>query len=239
MFYGNVVLKEETVCNINETSESIYLPEVYSYMALSEQYVEDFELLEEGANIEITKKAQEFYKEYKKHIKAAKAALKNKDSNIAKSQISQAKKKLTNFKKEIKNMDSTAGSAIFGFFASSIILMARDTIFIFGDFGLAAGFGYLTLKELGKILTDIFALFSRKPETNPVLLYLFSIGLDASLIAGFIYNIYQLVLSIKKIKESLRNGDKSGDAFNLYRIEMLKTCDKFEQQLTMYKKRIK
>jgi phage-related protein len=194
---------------------------------MSEAYLENFEVFEEGANIEITKKAREFYKGFKTDIKAAKAAIKKGDKAAAKSNLKQARTKLSGFKKEVQNMDSTAGSAIFGWFTSGLVSMARDAAFIFGTFGISFAttnvLSALTFKQIMGAVLNAGERFIANIS---------AIGLKAASIATYIYGIYDLITKIIKITKSIDKGDKAADALNLYRVEMLKTCDKFDKVLS-------
>ena len=228
MFYGNICQEDY----INENTQlEMPLDEIYYNMVLSENYIEDFEALNEGANIEITKKCREFYKKYKENIKAAKAAIKDGDKKTAKSNIKQAKGELEKFKKEVENMDSTAGSAIFGFFAHILVQFAKDAAFIFGNFGLSLGSNAALHSTLN---VDMFT--GLITSSNPLVTILGSIGLRVSIVAGFIYNMYNVVVDIIKIINSIDNGDSAADSLNLYRVEMLKVCDKFDKNISKLEK---
>ena len=228
MFYGNnTAIKENTSLIDENAALDITAPELCTQFVLSEAYIENFEMLDEGAHIEITKKAREFYKGFKTDIKAAKAAIKEGNKAGAKSNLKQARNKLEGFKKEVKNMDSTAGSAIFGWFANGLVAMARDAAFLFGTFGISlASSTTLSVLSAKEIMGAVLSAGER------VIASIASIGMTAANVATYIYSIYNLITKIIKVVNSIDNGDKAADALNMYRVEMLKTCDKFESILS-------
>lgn len=225
MFYGT--LDKDVILPIDENAQlAMPINEFCACITLSESYLEDFETLNEGANIEITKKCRAFFKSYKQNIKTAKSALKSGDKKTAKANIKEARADLEKFKKEVDQMDSSAGSAIFGFFAHGLVQLAKDAAFLFGNFGLSVGSsaavsGATTAAAIKGFLTG----------THAIVIAIGTLGMTVANVATWIYGMYNLVVDIIKIVRSIDKGDNSADALNLYRVEMLKVCDKFDRQL--------
>ena len=120
---------------------------------------ENYFLVSEGANIDMTKKFKEYKAEYKEEYKKiCKLIYKDKDYPAARKEITKTKALVTKMKKDISDIDaSSAGSQVFGFIAGVILNFAQLYIptFLGGMVGLpfdvakrgvtwAGGIKYLT-----------------------------------------------------------------------------------------------
>lgn len=100
----------------------------YEWMEILESGDEDYnESLTEGANVDYTIAFKDAIKDYKAESKLAKKCIKSKEYSEAKSHVNKMKQALNKCEKTVKDTPSSAGSAIFGFFAGS----AMDTVKLF------------------------------------------------------------------------------------------------------------
>ena len=101
---------------------------------------ENYFLVSEGANIDMTKKFKEYKAEYKEQYKKIRKLIyKDKDYPAAKKEITKTKALVTKMKKDISDIDaSSTGSQVFGFIAGVILNFAKLYIcgFLAGMVGL-------------------------------------------------------------------------------------------------------
>ena len=101
---------------------------------------ENYFLVSEGANIDMTKKFKEYKAEYKEEYKKIRKLIyKDKDYPAAKKEITKTKALVTKMKKDISDIDaSSTGSQVFGFIAGVLINFAQIYIpaFLGGMCGL-------------------------------------------------------------------------------------------------------
>ena len=91
---------------------------------------ENYFLVSEGANIDMTKKFKEYKAEYKEQYKKIRKLIyKDKDYPAAKKEITKTKALVTKMKKDISDIDaSSTGSQVFGFIAGVILNFAKTFI---------------------------------------------------------------------------------------------------------------
>ena len=92
---------------------------------------ENYFLVSEGANIDMTKKFKEYAAKYnEEYKKIRKLIYKDKDYPAARKEITKTKALVTKMKKDISDIDaSSAGSQVFGFIAGVILNFAKSYIF--------------------------------------------------------------------------------------------------------------
>ena len=257
MFYGDKVLNEEP--EYKELSEAQIL-EIYSEyednMVFVEEYLNEQEsILTEGANIDITKKFKDFKIEYTKHTLAGRKCLLKFDSQGAYENFEKARKVLNEFKKEVENMDSDTGSAVFGTIAGILMIMVSSIIKGYSTFvPLLAG---------TRIYTSAKNHYYKKnqiPDLSPEQMKKYGIattaskrdylyysalhtvrGIYAPMLAAM-HALYKVITNIKEFIKRLKSDDSTENKFNLYRTELLtyiKEVDKSLNKLNNKAKAIK
>ena len=227
MFYGITVLENNSDTEIN-LSEQEALDLLYNYedaLLLAETYEDDDYILTEGANIEITKKLKEFKKNYSKYIKAGKKALRKSNTKEAADNFGKARKELELFRFEVRDMDSTVGSAVFGTIAGMLIIMANITIEVYTPV-LIPSLGislYTSFVKKDKNLGLFFKTLNYTYKNTAKFVKVIGIA-----IAG----LYQLVVTLKEFIASVQAGDKKEDSFNLYRTELMKYINELDKRLS-------
>ena len=124
MIYGNLK-------NNYDNNNDLYTPDLCASYVLAENYIEDYVLLDEGANIEITKSVLTFKKNYHNYIRDAKKNMKAGDKKAAAKNIKDARNELSKFRKEVKDMESDKWSVSFGIIASAFIVVIKYSALIF------------------------------------------------------------------------------------------------------------
>ena len=216
MFYGNDI-----------GQYSVILSEFYKAygeaVIIAESYIEEDDILSEGANIEITKKFKEFKENYNKYNKAGKKALLKREFNDAAVNFAKAKKELKDFESAVKNMDSSVGSAILGSIAGLLMVMTKVTITSYTPFAVMLG----GIKGYSKLAKDKYMYYYAK---NTVKLL--------SPITTSVRYLGELVEIIKEFIKRTKEGDKNEDKFNLYRTELLRYINKLDDKLNTYIKAV-
>lgn len=225
MFYGNCITESEIPykeLSLEESLDLLYKVEDATFIA--EQYLDEDEVLTEGANIEITKKLREFKKNFNNYLKAGKKALRKYDKKEAADNFAKARQELKAFKKEVEHMDSTVGSAVFGTIAAMLIIMAKSVLISLLPLGIM-GAGY-----------KIYGLAVKNP------IYSVAFGASAKFL-GVIYtlsnSLSELIVSLVTIVKRSKKGDKTEDLSNLYRTELLKYIDKLSANLSNLEKEVR
>lgn len=111
--------------------------------------------------------------EFKAEAKKVKSAIKDGRKDDAKKAVSNMKKIVKDSESKIKKIDSTAGSAIFGYFTSGFVDLARTLIWTVATFPLG-GVGYIVpaVEDLiNGIRVIIDDLHNNEDITNTINLY--------------------------------------------------------------------
>lgn len=182
------------------------------------------EVVEEGANIEMTKIWRESKKENKEYLKNYKKFLKEKDFKNAAAELDKVTKNLEKAKKEIKDIDQTIGSAICGYFAEYIINLLQ-LIVPFTVEGLGYGAMALSIKD-----TIADAMNGNIEGITPEAIKKAAPGALIGNIGAVWLTIKAIVVLIKDIKtwiKEFKADDKKLDAkhFNLYRNTLIRFMD--------------
>lgn len=239
----NVELTPELV---NEFKDSLL---EMTMSAVCEETEESYILVSEGANIEMTKAAKSKMKEFTAALKAYRKALKSEDYDAAKSHLDNANKSIVDLEKEIKDLDFTVGSAIFGFFANSFIsslqmLIPNIITTVFFVSGVKKSFK--VSNELSDYLYDIdfddpenaiagFAKYVNAVSSNPEVKKS-EIKYQISNIINSIISLVKSFREIKSVVKRYKEGDVSKEALNLYRNKMLMICSDLKKLVSALQK---
>lgn len=185
--------------------------------------MEDADFVNEGANIEYTKAFKEGVTEFKKAVSACKKANKAGDKTEAKAQIKKMKSAVDKMEKTIKSTDSTVGSAVFGYFANSLVICVQMLIPSIGAFfgqtitasglktlittGTSGGVGSIAKTFLGSALSSF------------------------SGVLGFVKSIIILVKTIIQFIDDIKAGEKTENIINLYRNKLLQFVKDFRKKI--------
>lgn len=122
---------------------------------LYEEYldlIDNDDLIEEGANLNLLKDIRSCKKEFKTHIKAAKKAIKAKDNSTAKKEIKEAQKVIDKTEKIIKSFDNSDPNVnLNGTLLGFTIIMLRNVhwMILAGIGGGSVGYGLATAGAKG------------------------------------------------------------------------------------------
>lgn len=209
----------------------------YGVIALNECDLYYEQMIQEGANIEITKKLNTFRKNFKYYINETKKYIEAKDTRKAKYNIQLAKKELEGFKNEVKNMNSDAGSVVFGYMVHCAIDYGKSIPLMLGA------------KGLGAIITNISS--KSTPSNNKIIGFFTNIlnselGDKLKILGGKVGDLVswstKIIGQVKnaiKIINSLRDGDKTEDALNMYRHDLIEIISFYEKSLDSLESKIK
>ena len=190
------------------------------------------DILQEGANIEITKAFMTHKKACKKEMRAAKKSIYDRDEALE--HLANAKKEIRALKKVIKDTDSSVGSSIFGFFANALIdicdIMLPVSIAKFGE--------NITAKSIASGILNSAVGDSIKGDivkgTAGILVQKW--GWNLSYIKGLIVLIREIAGTIIAIKDDKRSGI---DKANMYKNKIITYVMDIEENITKTEKYIK
>lgn len=172
-----------------------------NYEALDEA-LNLIEVIEEGANMELTKKMSSTTKEYKAACKAAKEAVKQHDFKTAKSKVNVALKAAEDLKKYADDMKAEKNSAFVGFFLGSL----------YGCCQCIVPIAICTVGAIGIVISS---------KMNNAQLYR---ACDAvaggAAIATSVKELIDYFNDVKQQRENERNDKGSNDTYNYYRIKV-------------------
>ena len=179
-------------------------------------YIDEIDILVEGANIDITKDLIKFKREYDQHCKACKKAIKDKNKNEAKKEIKVLIKLVSDLDKMVSNMKSDVGSDIFAAFIGVMIFLIKSYCMLLPGFGI-----HVTIVMIKDILSggkDVANnVYSTLAKDHKKL-----IDLSPLII------IIQIANVSMNIKKSLDEGDTPANAFNLYRMQIKSLISKYK-----------
>ena len=192
---------------------NVYGDAIIKY-ALNEGFEAD-ESLEEGANLEMRKSFKKYKKEFKENIKYAKVNIKSGNFDEAKKFVNKAAENIANMEKEIKSIDSSAGSTVLGYFAAGLLSCVE-----YLPYGILAGLG-ASVAGSGAASGNV---------AKSALGALISTG---GLIATYAKAIPESIRSFKQLSDDL-NSDESVSAsdWNAYRNRLLVATSKLKKQVT-------
>lgn len=229
--FGNNILREcnttlndsviEEICNIVNESENDNKSHIDSTI-----YENLIEVIEEGANINITKSFLANKKSFKAHNKELKKALKADDFTTAKSELKKMREDVKDIENTIYKNDSNAGSAICGFFAAGIGDMLELSV---------TGLIYSTgVKMVAK--ETIKAMFGGG-STVKASLGGFMVGFGGTY--TLINAISKVIINITEIVAAFKSGDKASETFNLYRTRIKNAVENLKASMDMIEDNIK
>lgn len=206
----------------NVVEESITDEEFGRYFseAVMDLFMEDcFEesnedVLEEGANVDMTNIFKDSKKKFKAAMKESKGYIKSKDYANAKKSLNEAKSIASKMYKDIQSTHSTFGSAMWGYLCMLILnwyeLLFTNAIALVGNkafqFGLSAT--NFSLMKKGLVLTGLGSLGS------------------------FIKSIIILIKDIKEIIERSKSSKENiYDITNLYKNKLMRYSKDMEKQI--------
>lgn len=212
--YGNIFLENNNKF-LNEDLESLLIKGIIEFGL--DEFDDENEVLEEGANIEYAKIFMSYKKEFNSLMRESKKALKNKEYKLATDKVQDASDVLTKMKKEIKKIPSDTSSAIVGTIFSILESIAGVILL---DIAYKAGIKFASstanniLYSGGNVITSGFA------STLIASLSGFGIGanIGKKIVAGFITitNTY---------KDFKNNKVNNADALNIYRQKIISNID--------------
>ena len=230
--------QQETVAeNISNEDLQNVIFECYSSAIDILSEADQEEVIEEGANIEMTKIWRESKKENKEYLKNYKKFLKEKDFKKATAELDKVTKNLEKAKKEIKDVDQTVGSAICGYFAEYVIDLLQ-LIVPFTVEGLGFGAAAFSMKD---VIAD--AMNGNFESFTPEALKKAIPGAVAGYVGAIWLTIKAIVVLIKDIKtwiKEFKADDKKLDAkhFNLYRNTLIRFMDEAIKKIDKLKDQV-
>ena len=170
------------------------------YYALDEA-LEYIQLVEEGANMELTKKMRSTTKDYKAACKAATEAVKKHDFKAAKAKAKEALKAAEDLQDYANNMKGETASAFIGFFLGDLYTCCQAIVPM--SIAIASAIGFTISSKMGA--DEIRAVFSR-------------VNYAAS-ISEWLVTFFQWFRDVKQARENFFNDKKENDTYNYYRIK--------------------
>lgn len=193
-----------TLENIVSLFDEDFTEDIEHNMALSEATI-----ISEGANIELTKAMKTFKSSYKLHMKSAKKLIKVKEYDKAIKELQAAKTASKKMGDTINNTRSNVGSAVFGYFASLLVDMAKFMIPI----GIAFTGGAITRDAVSKAISTGKASGLTKAAAFTGV-FMTGIGGAVSWIMSIVEFVKTMIYFIDTVKDPKAS---TADALNFYR----------------------
>ena len=149
-------INENAEVEVEEATDIV--AEMSALTDLMEMEIPDFEdaTIEEGANLDMRAKWKEKKGTIKADMKALKKAIKAKDKKEATAKYNTALKDIDDLIKDIKAIDSTAGSVVIGYFTAFTITFVRNLIIcLFIPFGASVLAIQQSVNSLVQLVKDI------------------------------------------------------------------------------------
>ena len=214
LLYGDNIFESNDIVFTNEEFEMI--------LNALKEVSEENEVLEEGANVEITKAFITHKKAYIKEMRLAKKNLYNKEEALE--HIKNAKKEIKECKKVIKGTDSNVGSTVFGIIANALMDMC-DVM-------------------LPNSIAKMGINFATSGASNTIISTAkFAVGKDVAEKAfqvSYIKGVIVLMREIMGTMEAVRDEKRSKvDKFNMYKNKMLTYVADLEARVDKFEKYVK
>ena len=184
---------------------------IESLIHVNESDEEDVIDIQEGANIDYREAFNKAKKEYKAQAKECKKYIKSKDYSKAKSCTKKMKSAIDDCEKVIKSVDSSTGSAIFGYFASGLLEFA-EMLFPLGLIGAGTTSSALAFKSLMSDNLGKAVILGKIGGT----------AIGAGYIVAFVQSISIIVKTIQVFINDLKEGENAKNSLNLYRNTLLR-----------------
>lgn len=212
--YGNIFLENNNKF-LNEDLESLLIKGIIEFGL--DEFDDENEVLEEGANIEYAKIFMSYKKEFNSLMKESKKALKNKEFKLATDKVQAASDVLTKMKKEIKKIPSDTSSAIVGTIFSILESIAGVILLVF-IYSTGLDLGTSTIKKI---------LYSGGSKTSAlvagnIVAALPGFGIGANIGKKLIIGLTTVVNTSKDFKNDKVNNS---DALNIYRQKIISNID--------------
>lgn len=184
---------------------------IESLLNINESDDEDVIDIQEGANIDYREAFNKAKKEYKAQAKECKKSIKSKDYSKAKSCTKKMKSAIDDCEKVIKSVDSSTGSAIFGYFAGGLLEFA-EMLFPLGLLGAGTTSSALAFKSLMSDNLGKAAILGKIGGT----------AIGAGYVVAFVQSISIIVKTIQVFINDLKEGENTKNSLNLYRNTLLR-----------------
>lgn len=211
---------------------------------------ETYIMVSEGANIEMTKAFKARMKEFKVGISSYTKALKAKDYSAAKTALGKANEAVVSLESDIKGLDFTVGSAIFGLFADSFVNSIQMLIPNIVSSLVSKKYMDVSFANMEDITDRMMDMDLDYESVNGVFKGMMTAASGAGnaevkkaytkLQIVSVFNwIISLVKSIREIRgiyKRYKAGDSSKEALNMYRNKMLMICSDLKKLVSALEK---
>lgn len=217
-------------------------------------YSENY-ILSEGANIQYTEAFKTAIKKIKKHISLSAKYVKAKENDKAKAEIKAAISNVDELESNIKSIDSSAGSAIFGIFANAIFSLCVFSIPIMVNSALVTNLQVGILKNAADRMEKIKNIGATNPEDlyfkqsdiqdilhgkadNPKFKAL-KVATGASSIFNIVISMKSAISQLYNVYKTSKTEKNDANTLNLYRNRLLMTCTSLKKMLNFMLGKIK
>jgi len=184
------------------------------------------EVIEEGANMEITKSFMSNKKAFKTHNSNLKKALKGNDFATAKAELKKMKADVKAIEKTINENDSDVGSAVFGYFATGLV----NTLELFVPSLIYSTGATISASSI----TNAFLT----GDVNPVKVALGGFMTGFGYTFTLIKSIIILVQEISEVVKAFQKKEGAANALNLYRGKIKTMVKKLNDSIDTIEKNI-
>lgn len=234
--YGSYAKQLMEQNSIDSRAEQMTLEEfkdslLENYMSVFEQMEEgETEVVEEGANLDLTNEWRNATKEVKAHLKDYKKNLKAKDFKKAASDLDAASKILKASRKKMEEIDAeSVGSAVLGYFANGLVGLC-EIIVPYTVYGI--GLGITTggaIKAQGMAMDAMLGADVSEKALKGAAATTIAGGVITTA-AGIVSIVKAIIILVKDIKTWIKEFKKDGEKldvkhFNLYRNKLLRLMD--------------
>ena len=206
------------------------------------------EYLEEGANFQYFKAYRSGLKKYKKANKYAKKLLRAKQFNQARKSINDMVSACDDMEKAIRETESSALSTVIGTFvigtATIVSLYLPMFNLIYGradeivDNSMRNSFITMTATKAdgSNVVASISVEQLLNLPVSKALSKFLKVTMKGTQVFNIVKEVIHVIKSIKMIHQNLKNGEKTIDALNLYRNEILLSVQKIRKNIDKFKK---
>lgn len=224
MLYGHRFIINEANIEIDDETSNKILDEAFVNGILEEgleDFVDESEVLEEGANIDATKVFYSKMKEYKMGIKETKKALKAKDYELAQQKLKSASDILTEAKKEINKIPSNTSSAVVGTIAAVLESAVNILVICFGTV-----YGIKGIEKIGgSVIRATGSIIAGEAIGAAG-----GFGLGSLLGTQLGKELAKNILMIRNINKDIKKGKDKSETFNLYKQRLIASIDALRSQ---------
>lgn len=197
------------------------------------------DIVEEGANLDYRAAFKSGRKKYKEAFKKAKKAYKSGNISDAKKYIKEADRALADIEKILKKVDSTVGSAIFGFFAYGLLNMAEMivpySLMVTGMGVSSAGVNKIFSAGAAADIDSAAKTISNGLKTAGAGGVISSVGSVAGFVQAIIITVRMLIQLVNDIKDDKTSTEQ---ALNLYRNKLITYTKDMRKHLSKLENKI-